>query len=169
MKKQKKRTKRYQTDALNAKPAASPPPEPVTRRDVVRKYRNLGIAAVVVGVAGWFVVADVQATVHEHDLTRIGNGVPAVVQIHDPNCPVCTALQKEARAASEGFDESELQFLVANIKDARGLKLAADNGVPRTTLLLFDGDGKRREIMRGPNDRSVLEPAFRQFVNQVGS
>jgi len=32
---------------------------------------------------------------------------------------------------------------------------------------LFDGKGKRREIMRGSNDRAVLEPAFRQFVTQV--
>jgi len=167
MKKQKKRTKRYETDAQTAQ-AAARPAEPLTRRDVLLRYRNRGIALGVVGVAGWFVVEDVQATVREHDLSRIGNGVPTVVQIHDPNCSICAALQKETRAAVKGFEEGELQFLVANIKDARGSKLAADHGVPHVTLLLFDGNGNRREILRGPNDRSVLEPTFRQFVKQVG-
>ena len=166
MKKQKKRTKNYST-ATSAAEAAAAAKEPLTRRDVLRRYRNRGIGLAVVGVAGWFVVEDVQATVREHDLTRIGNGVPTVVQIHDPNCSICAALQKETRAAVKGFDESELQFLVANIKDARGSKLAADHGVPHVTLLLFDGDGKRRQILRGPNDRSVLEPRFRQFVKQA--
>lgn len=167
MKKQKKRTKRYETATAAVQPTAQAT-EPVTRRTALSRYRNWGIGAAVVGTAGWFVVEDVQATVREHDLTRIGNGIPTVVQIHDPNCSICAALQKETRAAVKGFDASELQFLVANIKDARGSKLAADNGVPHVTLLLFDGDGKRQDILRGPNDRSVLEPRFRQFVQQVG-
>lgn len=112
---------------------------------------------------------DVQATVREHDLSRIGNGIPTIVQIHDPNCSICAALQKETRAAVDGFDDGELQFLVANIKDARGRKLASDHGVPHVTLLLFDGEGKRRDILRGPNDRSVLKPAFREFVKQMAN
>jgi len=167
MKKQKKRAKGYNTSAP-APTKRAEEAKPVTRRDVLRRYgyRATAIAAVCVG--GWFIVQDVQATAREHDLTRIGNGVPAIVQIHDPGCSVCAALQKEARAAASGFEDDELQFLVANIKDARGSKLAADNGVPHITLLFFDGKGKRHEIMRGPNDRSVLEPAFRHFVNQVG-
>ena len=166
--KQKKRNKSYDTTKTVAETAPATT-EPVTRRDMLRRYRNRAIGVGVIGVGGWFVVADVQATAREHDLTRIGNGIPTVVQIHDPSCPVCTVLQKEARAASKGFEEGELQFLVANIKEARGSKLAADNGVPRTTLLLFDGTGKRHEILRGPNDRSVLEPIFSAFVKQVGS
>ena len=166
MKKQKKRSKSYTTTSPT--PDTASQGGPVTRRDVLRRYRNRGIGLGVVGIAGWFVVADVQATVREHDLSRIGNGVPSVVQIHDPNCSICAALQKETRAAVGGFGEGELQFLVANIQDARGRKLAADNGVPHVTLLLFDGDGKRRQILRGPNDRSVLEPTFRRFVQQAG-
>ncbi len=166
MKKQKKRNKGYNTTS-SAPTNKVEEAKPVTRRDMFRRYGYRAAAVAVVTVGGWFIVQDVQATAREHDLTRIGNGVPAVVQIHDPSCSVCAALQKEARAAIKAFDEDELQFLVANIKDARGSKLAADNGVPHITLLLFDGKGKRHEIMRGPQDRSVLEPAFRQFVNQI--
>ncbi len=166
MKKQKKRAKGYSTTSSVPKNKTEEA-KPVTRRDVLRRYGYRAAAVAAISVGGWFLVQDVQATAREHDLTRIGNGVPSIVQIHDPNCSVCAALQKEARAAIKDFEEDELQFLVANIKDARGSKLAADNGVPHITLLFFDGKGRRHEIMRGPQDRSILKPAFRQFVNQV--
>jgi len=165
MKKQKRRAKSYDTAASKSAPAKTA--EPTTRRDTLRKIRNGGIALAGLGGGGWVAVQDVQATIQEHDLTRIGNGVPTVVQIHDPNCSLCLALQKETRAAIKEFDDGEIQFLVANIRDARGKKLATEHGVGHVTLLLFDGKGKRREIMRGSNDRAVLEPAFRQFVTQV--
>ena len=168
MKKKKQRSKSYNTKSG----AASKKTEVVvdaeeSRRDVLRKFRNGGIAVAVLGGGGWLAVRDVQATIQEHDLSRIGNGVPTVVQIHDPNCGLCIALQKETRAAIEEFDDGEIQFLVANIRDARGRKLASEHGVGHVTLLLFDGKGKRREIMRGSNDRAVLEPAFRQFLAQT--
>jgi len=166
-KKKKQRSKSYSTTSAAPSNEGSSASEPMdSRRDVLRKLRNGGIAVAVLGGGGWFAVRDVQATIHEHDLSRIGNGIPTVVQIHDPNCLLCTALQKEARAAMENFEESDLQFLVANIRDAKGKKLASQHGVGHVTLLLFDKDGKRREIMRGSNDRSVLEPAFRQFLAQ---
>ncbi len=168
----KKHTKRSRPNgASRSKPAeAKPAPAPTapTRRDILRRYRNRAIAVAVVGTAGWFIANDVQATAREHDLTRIGNGIPTVVQIHDPNCAICAALQKEARAAIGDFEEGDLQFLVANLRDERGRKLAADNSVGHVTLLLFDGDGKRRDILRGSRDRTELEPVFRRFVQRHG-
>lgn len=165
-KSQKKRSKGYNTSTSPAETQADD--EPQTRRDVLRKFRNGGIAVAVLGGGGWFAVQDVQATMREHDLTRIGNGTPTIVQIHDPNCSMCVALQKETRAALKGFEDDQIQFLVANIRDSRGKKLASEHGVGHVTLLLFDGKGNRREIMRGTNDRSVLEPAFRRFLAQAG-
>jgi hypothetical protein len=168
MKKTKKRTKRYNTTKAAPIERASPlEPEQPTRRDVLRRYRNRGLVLGVVGIGGWFVAQDVSATMAEHDLTRLGNGIPSIVQVHDPSCPTCTALQKEARAAMKGFDDGELQFLVANLLNAEGSRLAADNGVGKVTLLFFDGKGKRREIMRGPNSRAILEQRFQQFVGRV--
>jgi hypothetical protein len=168
MKKQKKRTSK-------SKAHIAPPAAPVrgddtaeTRRDVLRRYRNRGIGLVVIATAGWFIVDDVQATAREHDLTRIGNGIPTVVQIHDPNCALCAALQKETRAAIKDFEGDDLQFLVANIRDSRGRKLATDNSVGHVTLLLFDGEGKRRDILRGSRDRTELKPLFRKFVSRHG-
>ncbi len=36
-----------------------------------------------------------------HDLSVIGKGVPTIVQIHDPNCPLCNQLRRNADAAAE--------------------------------------------------------------------
>ncbi len=165
MKKKKQRSKRYNTtSAAPSKQENRVEEAGSSRRDVLRKLRNGGIAVAVLGGGGWFAVRDVQATIREHDLSRIGNGTPSVVQIHDPNCSICIALQKESRAAVENIEGGGLQFLVANIRDAKGKKLATQNGVGHITLLLFDGKGKRQEILRGPNDRDTLESTFRQFL-----
>lgn len=167
MKKQKKRAHKNKAHVATAAPARGDE-APETRRDVLRRYRNRGIALAVIASAGWFIVDDVQATAREHDLTRIGNGIPTVVQIHDPNCALCANLQKETRAAIKDFAGDDLQFLVANLRDSRGRKLATDNSVGHVTLLLFDGEGKRRDILRGTRDRTELEPLFRKFVRRHG-
>ena len=65
--------------------------------------------AILAGGGGWYLVSEVRATIAEQDLSRIGNGIPAVVQIHDPQCPRCLALQRETRKAMSGFADDELQ------------------------------------------------------------
>jgi len=98
------------------------------------------------------------------DLDRIGNGIPAVVQIHDPQCPSCIALQRETREAMSDFDESELQYLVANIKSAKGRELANKHQVRHVTLLLFDGNGKRQRTLAGPNSSGYLKSVFKSHL-----
>jgi len=141
-----------------------------TRRDLLRGVRNYGIAAAIVGGGGWYLASEVYAGFIEHDLTRIGDGVPAVVQIHDPNCSICRELQRETRAALAAFDESELRYVVANITTAEGRRLAQVHDVGNVTLLLFDGAGKKRRTLRGTADREILEDAFRRHLRaEAGS
>jgi len=157
------------------KPTPSPEPQTVVgetsrqRRAFLRKLRNGGIAAVVIGGGGWFGVRDVQTTMREHDLSRIGNGMPTVVQIHDPQCPTCVALQREVRDAVCEVGEAKLQFLVANIRTAKGRELADRHGVGHVTLLLLDGDGQRQRILTGPRKRDQLAGAFRDHAFRYGN
>ncbi len=137
-----------------------------TRRETLARLRNWGLLCAAAGAAGWYLVDEVTATIAEHDLSRVGNGVPAVVQIHDPNCASCVALQREARSAMREFDESELQFLVADITNAQGRTLASAHGVSNVTLLLFDGDGKRRRILAGSNSSDILVHHFRAHAER---
>lgn len=150
-----------------AGPSDSSENEP-SRRGFLKKFRNLGLAAAFFGGGGWLVVEDVRATMGEHDLSRIGNGIPSIVQIHDPQCPKCVSLQREARNAMDDFESDKLQFLVANIRSEEGRKLAASNGVGHVTLLLFDKDGKRRNVLVGVNPSEYLTDVFRQHLLKYG-
>jgi len=171
MKRQQKRNSRKKNRNHTSAPAnvsTDAPVEMPTRRRILIKARNGGIAALALGGGGWFAVNEVRATMREHDLSQIGNGVPAIVQIHDPQCPRCVTLQREARDAICGFEEGQLQFLVANIRTAKGRTLADAHGVGHVTLLLFDAEGTRRGVLTGANNSEFLAHEFRRHVNRYG-
>jgi hypothetical protein len=134
------------------------------RRAFLLKVRNGAIVATLASGAGWYVAAEVNASVQEQDLSRIGNGIATVVQIHDPQCSLCAALQKETREAFGAFDDNELQYLVANIRSTEGRQFAAKHRVRHVTLLLFDAKGKRRDVLVGPNRAEDLERIFRRHI-----
>lgn len=150
-----KSSKRKKT---SRKPAAQPPAS-YSRRAAI----FLGGAAIVGGV-GVFSVNAVQATVAEHDLTRVGTGTPTVVQIHDPQCSLCTALQRETRRALKGVPEDALTYLIANIRNEDGAAFANRHGQPHVTLLLLDGSGQVQEVINGVQDADILRRAFERHI-----
>ncbi|MGC1497894.1 MAG: hypothetical protein WA790_18970 [Sulfitobacter sp.] len=166
MAKKSKTNQRKQAQAAKSKVVDA---VPMTRRDVLRYGRNaaIGVAAVAgLGYVarGWF--QDFQA---EHDLTQIGQGKPAVVQVHDPQCPTCTALQRETRVAMEQFGECDLLYLVADIKQAKGAEFAALHNVPHVTLILFDGKGEVSQVLRGMRQRDELRTILAGHFEAHGS
>ncbi|MEL6209318.1 MAG: hypothetical protein AAFR44_03910 [Pseudomonadota bacterium] len=128
-----------------------------------------GGAALLFGGVGYYAVSSTMTTLSEQDLSRIGNGVPTVVQIHDPNCPQCAALQREARAAMDAMDPGALDYVVANIKTAEGARYARLHGVGHVTLLLVDGQGEVVNVLQGVRDRAELTRAFTRHVAAAGS
>ncbi len=167
--KRQKRKARKSEQKTKATPGPVVPRKATSRRALLSKLGTGAIAVAVVGGAGWYLVEDVKATIREEDLERIGQGIPTVVQIHDPQCPRCVALQKEARSAMGAFDDDELQFLVANIRSEKGRKLANEHGVGHVTLLLFDGEGEVRNVLSGQRESETLERAFRLHVKKSRS
>ncbi len=168
MKRQKRKSKQASRKDRNPPAGQGGSEEKLTRRAFLGKFRTGAAVTVAVGGASWFLADSVMATMREQDLSRIGNGIPAVVQIHDPQCPQCQALQREARDALCDFDDSELQFLVANIRSDEGRQLARAHGVGHVTLLLFDGSGQRRAVLAGPNESEYLAGAFRRHLARYG-
>lgn len=136
------------------------------RRIILRRFRNGALALAGLGAGGWYISSEVIAGIQEADLSKIGNGIPTIVQIHDPQCPICRTLQQEARKALTNFEDGELQYLVANIKQIKGKKLAAKHGVQHVTLVLLDGKGRRSEILTGSNTSDFLEQAFRRHLER---
>ena len=90
------------------------------------------------------------------------------MQIHDPECPMCRALQRETLKALEDFDDAELQYVIADIRTPEGARLADANGVQHVTLVLFDGDGRRRDILAGNNTSAVLKRQFQRHLDSLG-
>lgn len=139
------------------------------RRNALRLIRNGAIGAAVLGGAGVFSVNAVRATVAQQDLAQVGNGTPAIVQIHDPSCSLCTELQRQTRRALRGFDEGAVNYLVANIQTEAGSAFAARHGAGHVTLLLFDGDGRRADTLEGVRQRDELRPIFEAHLARTGS
>ncbi len=158
MKKQRKRPAQKKAQAPQPSQTAI---KKTDRRDLLRNGVLIGG---IVAVGGFFTANTVMATITEHDLTRVGQGVPMVVQVHDPQCPSCQDLQREARAAMEAFDDTTLQYAVANITSELGATFANRYGAPHITLLLFDGAGELRGTLNGVRGRDELETAFTRLV-----
>lgn len=155
-----------QKGARKAKAKLALQPAEDTRRGVLTKARNWAIGLGVIGAGGWLGADYYAAMAAEHDLDRIGVGVPTVVQIHDPQCPTCTALMKQARVAMGGFEADELQYVVANMRTEKGAALAAAHGVGKITLLLFDGNGQMTEVLAGFRDSATLAASFRAHLQR---
>jgi hypothetical protein len=163
----RKNVKRSTTRTANANNHTEPTTAP-TRRRFLEFARNWGIMTVAATGGGWYLVNNFVSAAQELDLSKIGNGIPTVVQIHDPECSRCRELQKQTRDAMESFDNNELQFLVANIRQDKGRELAETHRVGHVTLLLFDGDGKRRGTLVGVNPSKELVSTFRRHIKQHG-
>ena len=175
MRRQKQKTKRNKgrnstvSAGTEKPPAAQRPGSGFSRRDLFKRIGSGALVTAAVGGVGWYFVAEVMATIREDDLGRIGNGTPTIVQIHDPQCSACVALQREVRKALAEFDDEELQYVVANIRTAKGGRLAREHGVGNVTLLLFDGEGRRRDTLAGPSTSDVLAHLFRRHLARNGS
>ena len=167
MRRQKRKNTRPSKKNGPAHQQASATPEAPTRRDFFAKTRNGVIAAaVVVGVTGWYLVDEIRATIQEGYLTRIGNGIPTIVQIHDPQCPKCVALQQETRDALSNFEDGKLQYLVANIRTVEGKMLDTSHGVGHVTLLLLDGQSRKLNTLVGSNTGRYLTEMFRDHLSR---
>ena len=138
--------------------------EEPTRRDVLKLARNGAIGTAALGGAGWWAVSGVRAVAAEQDLTRLGDGRPAVVQVHDPQCSLCAQLQRETRKAMKCFEEEDLLFLVANIRTDQGAQFASAHGLPHVTLVLMDDGGRIQQVLQGVRHRDELKGHFQQLT-----
>ncbi|WP_299390712.1 hypothetical protein [Pelagibius sp.] len=173
MKRQKRKTttKRKEAGPSSGQPAAATAPRKKlrSRRDLLQNagYGVLGLG--VFGAGGWYLASSVHASILERDFSRLGNGIPTVVQIHDPQCPQCRDLQREVCKALSELDDAEIQYLVADIRQPEGRAFAAENRVGHVTVLLFDGKGTRRGVMVGQNSSDVLLSEFRNLIRRSAS
>ena len=99
----------------------------------------------------------------EHDLSVIGQGMPTIVQIHNPSCSLCQQLRSNANAAMRGLDE-QLLFRIADVTTQSGHRLQRRHQVNNVTLLFFDGQGELRNVLSGVRDKRDLRKAFERHI-----
>lgn len=152
------------------KPSAGPSQSGTqSRRATLRQIATVGIgAAVLVGGGGVFAM-DFRKKLQEQDLSVIGQGLPVVLQIHDPQCSSCAALQRQTRRALKDFDGGEIMYRVANIQTADGAARQSREALPTVTLALFDRDGTRVHVIEGVTPAEDLVEAFRRYLSVPAS
>lgn len=142
--------------------AATPKPVVRTRRDVLRIAGFTGAGVLAAGGAGAWALHSFRSHVAETDLTRIAQGTPCIVQVHDPSCALCNELQRNTRRALRCEFATEPTYLVANINTTEGSLFATRHGVGHVTLVLLDGEGNLEDIMSGVQPVDALKSAFEQ-------
>ncbi|MEX2443025.1 MAG: hypothetical protein WD492_05445 [Alkalispirochaeta sp.] len=130
------------------------------------RRRRRTMVGVVVALLGVGAVATVIAVANgedrrARDLSLVGTGVPAVVQVHDITCPVCTELRANVESIEGEFSDDELVIRVADIATDEGLTFARQHtSNRRVTLLFLDGDGDLVDEQVGLRSPQELREVF---------
>jgi hypothetical protein len=99
-----------------------------------------------------------------HDLSVIGNGIPTVVQVHDPSCRLCQQLRSNLLAATSALDDQALQVRIADIGSVTGANFASSHQVPHVTLLFFDARGNLVENLQGVKSEEEIERSVKSLL-----
>lgn len=161
MKKQRKPNKARKQNKTGAAAA-----KPQTRRAFLTNLPYIAGGGLAIAGLGYLGISTLRADLAEQDLSIVGSGTPTIVQIHDPTCPVCLALQKETRAAFDMLDDPKLAYRVASISSDVGSAFAYEHGSAHATLLFFDGAGTVTRRVQAPADRAMLLEAFKAHLAQ---
>ena len=77
---------------------------------------------------------------------------------------------RRRRNASAAIDDmnDRLLFRIADIGTPEGRRLQQRHQVPHVTLLLFDGDGNLRKVLRGVKGEELLKHSFTRHLERWG-
>ena len=144
--------------------AAAPQGGAVSRRAWLQRAAVYGLGgAVILGGGGAFAL-DVRRKLIEQDLSVLGQSTPVVLQIHDPQCPICSQLQRETRRALRAFPDEAVHYRFANIRTPQGLAVQAREGLPHASLALYCGRGERLHVVEGVTPSAELVATFQRTL-----
>ena len=132
----------------------------------LRLLKKTGITFAVVGVIFLSFYSYSQKLKNEHDLSVVGNGVPTVVQIHDPNCQLCNQLKANLKQVKSDY-KGEIQFKSANINTQKGRVFANKHRVARVTLLFFDSRGNQVNVIQGVTPTEDIRLALNALASRL--
>lgn len=122
------------------------------------------IVIVVFLVAGLLVFRHLPVAGYDSDVTRVGQGRPAVVLVYENFAPPSmTAMELFDQVRREYADR--LDFLVADIGSPRGQAFIAEHGAHAGQVLTFRGDGTRVRADWLSGDAQALRERLRQDLD----
>lgn len=130
------------------------------RRVRLRVGVSIGIAAVLLAGVAVVIAANNRNGQSLYDLSAVGNGVPAVVHVHDHTCPVCRDLRTNVSRIENEFTDDVLVIRVADLHTDEGRAFALRYGAGFRTLLFFDADGGLVTSQTGVQESAVLRRVF---------
>ncbi|TVR74406.1 MAG: thioredoxin family protein [Spirochaetaceae bacterium] len=136
------------------------------------KRRKRTLAAVKVGIIALVLLTGAvvalsaynQRLERAYDLSVVGQGVPVVVQVHDPDCPFCVELRRNVESITGEFDSRELLIRYAELPTSEGAAFARLYGAERVTLLFFDAQGELKAHQAGVQEPEQLRRTFRRLA-----
>lgn len=100
-----------------------------------------------------------------YDLSEIGQGVPAVVQVWDITCPICNDLKANVGRIRGDFEDNALLIRVADVATEEGVAFASRYTVQRRqTLLYIDESGQLVDEQIGLQEVDDLRQAFERHA-----
>jgi len=135
-----------------------------TRRATMGQIVTWTVSGAVLLGGGSVFAMDIRKKLIEQDLSGIGQGTPVIVQIHDPQCGLCIALQRQTRKALRAFSDEDVVYRVANIDTKDGAAHQQREGLPHVTLVLYDGRGQRVHVIQGVTPANELIKAFQKHL-----
>jgi hypothetical protein len=130
-----------------------------------RLLATASLVALVVGIGAVAFFAFQRGQDRVHDLSQVGAGVPAVVQVHDFTCPVCTELRETVQGIEDEFDDDRLLIRVADVHSDDGLDFVARyTTARRATLLFIDEDGELVDVRTGAASAGALRRHFERHI-----
>jgi len=89
------------------------------------------------------------------DLSKIGQGLPVVVLMHDKNSVKSLALMELLNKIRSDY-AGKIEFLAVDIDSQEGQVFSRRQAVGAITLLLFDAHGVRRAVLDQSADENLL-------------
>ena len=163
----KKRRKPKSKSSVNKKNAGSASyQQRKTKRGIRRAIVSALVVAGLIG-AGIFGIDRYQALMaDERDLTDIGNGTPTVVQVHDPDCPLCRQLMKNTKSALRGYGD-KIQFRIADLSTGAGRDFQrTHHNVANVTLVFFNGSGQFQWVLSGVSTVEKIDQELSRLLRR---
>lgn len=118
-------------------------------------WKKALITLAILAAAGAFMFSQLPQDIFPTDLSRIGQGTPALVVARDINFVAGAEVMALINSIRSEYND-QVQFLAVHLGHPDGQAFARDHAMEDGTVVLFAGDGSPVSILHAPTDSSQI-------------